>query len=409
MARAATPPPPKQSAKLTPDEMRAGVTRLERRFSELEQFDVSKVTREYPPEALALQAAIDETLSKIFGQDSLEYDRYRSEVDPGSTISFGGGLQINKVREFLAEGKERTLVLLRQAVRSLEEDLEEQSATPRVRTLSRIDESPRISELRQYEAQLSGILQRFARTRDGPRIAQNDDPVFRQTVRELIDLFNDTLGSNNISPQIAREFNEGTSNFVGTPSYHSVETILGLVRAALTRFTRSPELLNRTTGHEQQSDSIMINRISKEAMASRKIFVVHGHGKREHEVARYLEHLKFKPIILHEQANQGRTVIEKFEAHSDVGFAVVLLTPDDVGRAADAPSDQVKYRARQNVILELGYFIGRLGRDRVCALMEGDVELPSDILGVVWEPLDSGGAWKQRLLQELKAAKYDLP
>lgn len=406
MARAASTPPPKQSAKLTPEQMRAGVSRLQRRISELEQFDVRKITREYPPEAQALQAAIDETLSKIFGHGSLEYDRYRSEVDPGSTISFEGGLSIDKVREFLTAGKERTLVLLRQAVHSLEEDLEEQSPAPRVRTLSRVNESPLVSELREYEARLSGILQRFTRNRDGIHIGENDDAPFRQIVRELIDLFNDTLGSNNISPQIAQEFNEGVSNFVGSPSYHSVETILGLVRAALTRFTRSPQLLNRSARQEQQSDSIMINRISKEAIASRKIFVVHGHGKREHEVARYLEHLKFKPIILHEQANQGRTVIEKFEAHSDVGFAVVLLTPDDVGRAADASADQIKYRARQNVILELGYFLGRLGRDRVCALMEGDIELPSDILGVVWEPLDSGGAWKQRLVQELKAAKY---
>jgi predicted nucleotide-binding protein len=179
------------------------------------------------------------------------------------------------------------------------------------------------------------------------------------------------------------------------------------VRAQLTRFKRNPKLLNLAVQREP-SDSIMINRISNEAMASRKIFVVHGHGKREHEIARYLEHLKFNPIILHEQANQGRTVIEKFESHSDVGFAVVLLTPDDLGRAAEAPADQMKYRARQNVILELGYFIGRLGRDRVCALMEGEVELPSDIVGVLWEPLDSSGAWKQRLVHELKAARYDV-
>src|SRR5258706_1627408 len=84
-------------------------------------------------------------------------------------------------------------------------------------------------------------------------------------------------------------------------------------------------------------------------------------------VARFLEKLDLKPIILHEQPNKGRTIIEKFEAHADVGFAVVLLTPDDVGEAADR-ADKLKHRARQNVVLELGYFIGKLGRGRACDL-----------------------------------------
>jgi hypothetical protein len=115
--------------------------------------------------------------------------------------------------------------------------------------------------------------------------------------------------------------------------------------------------------------------------AARKVFIVHGHdeGARE-SVARFLEQLDFDPIILHEQANQGRTIIEKIEAHGDVGFAVVLLTPDDIGSVQGG--DPLP-RARQNVLLELGYFIGRLGRARVCALKRGDVEVPSDFGGVV--------------------------
>jgi hypothetical protein len=135
-----------------------------------------------------------------------------------------------------------------------------------------------------------------------------------------------------------------------------------------------------------------------------KIFIVHGHGGEPREaVARFLERLGFEPIILHEQANQGKTIIEKFEAHADVGFAVVLLTPDDVGGAAEGKQYR---RARQNVILELGYFIGRLTRARVCAMKAGDLELPSDILGIVWTPFDPG--WKQALAKELQAAEYNI-
>lgn len=139
---------------------------------------------------------------------------------------------------------------------------------------------------------------------------------------------------------------------------------------------------------------------------SRKIFIVHGHddGARE-AVARFLERIGLEVVILHEQANQGRTIIEKVVAHSDVGFAVVLLTPDDEGRAKGG---ELEPRARQNVLLELGYFIGRLGRDKVCALKRGVLEIPSDFAGVVWETMDSNGGWKQRLARELEAAGHSI-
>ena len=139
---------------------------------------------------------------------------------------------------------------------------------------------------------------------------------------------------------------------------------------------------------------------------SRKVFIVHGRedGPRE-AVARFLERLGFEPIILHEQASQGRTLIEKVEAHSDVGFAVVLLTPDDEGNLrGEAPQP----RARQNVLLELGYFIGKLTRRRVCALKVGELEIPSDWRGVIDEPFNSGGGWKQTLARELEAAGYEI-
>ena len=137
---------------------------------------------------------------------------------------------------------------------------------------------------------------------------------------------------------------------------------------------------------------------------SNKIFIVHGHdGEARETVARFLEAIGLEPIILHEQANKGRTIIEKVEANSDVSFAVVLLTPDDEGCSKGGVP---KPRARQNVLLELGYFIGRLGRDRVCALKRGAVEIPSDFAGVVWEPMDAGSGWKQARGRELEAAGH---
>ncbi|HYN15486.1 MAG TPA: nucleotide-binding protein [Terriglobales bacterium] len=148
---------------------------------------------------------------------------------------------------------------------------------------------------------------------------------------------------------------------------------------------------------------------SPDPETSRTVFVVHGHNDAvKQTVARFLEKLDLKPIILHEQANMGRTVIEKFEAHSSVGYAVVLLTPDDVGGLISAPPDKLKPRARQNVILELGYFIGKLGRGRVCALYMGDVELPSDIHGVLFVPYDASDSWQMKLARELKAAGIDV-
>jgi predicted nucleotide-binding protein len=142
---------------------------------------------------------------------------------------------------------------------------------------------------------------------------------------------------------------------------------------------------------------------------SRKVFVVHGHDEEtKSKVARFLDKLGLKPIILHEQPNSGRTIIEKFETYSDdISFAVVLLTPDDVGGVAST-SNELKSRARQNVVLELGYFIGRLGRSRVCALYKGNVELPSDYQGVLYIELDAPGAWQAKLAQEFVQAKLPI-
>ena len=134
----------------------------------------------------------------------------------------------------------------------------------------------------------------------------------------------------------------------------------------------------------------------------------------KHSVARTLEKLKLDSIILYEQPDSGKTIIEKFERDADVGFAVVLLSPDDMGYLRDEAAEDkgvklTKPRARQNVILELGYFIGKLGRSKVMALKKGDdLEVPSDLSGVVYTPFDDHGAWAMKLVNELKAAGYNV-
>ena len=141
---------------------------------------------------------------------------------------------------------------------------------------------------------------------------------------------------------------------------------------------------------------------------TKKVFVVHGHDNEAKEtVARFIERLRLSPVILHEQPNSGRTIIEKFEVFSDVGFAVVLLTPDDIGAPSSQPKN-LKARARQNVILELGYFMGKLSRFRVCALYKQGVEIPSDYQGVLYIELDPAGAWKKKLAQELVEANFSI-
>ena len=140
---------------------------------------------------------------------------------------------------------------------------------------------------------------------------------------------------------------------------------------------------------------------------SKAIFVVHGHdtGIKE-SVARMIDKLGLETIILHEKPNAGRTIIEKLESYSNVGFAVILLSPDDVGRSAR--EKELKARARQNVIAELGFFIGKLGRERVCSLYMDGVEIPSDFDGVLYVLYDNGGNWRFKLVRELKAAGYKI-
>jgi predicted nucleotide-binding protein len=145
--------------------------------------------------------------------------------------------------------------------------------------------------------------------------------------------------------------------------------------------------------------------------ANRNVFLVHGReasGFRE-AAARFLEKLGLNAVILAEQANEGRTLIEKFEDKAlEVGYAVVLLTPEDSAYGLSDQPPTRPNRARQNVILELGYFMARLGRKRVVALLQEGVEVPTDILGIAYIPLDESGAWRTLLARELAAAGFEI-
>ena len=139
----------------------------------------------------------------------------------------------------------------------------------------------------------------------------------------------------------------------------------------------------------------------KPNFSENKVFIVHGHDSGLlHSVARYISSFNIEPIILQEQTGNGQTIIEKLETNSDVNFAIVLLTPDDLGKAVS--EKELKHRARQNVILELGYFLGKLERTNVRALYDGKVELPSDLIGIEYIKIDNSNGWKLKLAKEMK-------
>jgi predicted nucleotide-binding protein len=310
MSRRSTPVKPERPVH-TVEEKRRDIERLSRRIKDLEALDTQSVTvndRSIDPKVTELETAIGDSLGKVFGQGTVEYDRYiaakkldrrpdRALFTRTSELVItpdGERTALAKAREYLTDNKQQAITLLDLAIRQLKEEI--------------------------TDAEPSGEAVRTSKE----DLAEREEP---QPV-------------------------------------------------ALPAPVRS----------------------------STKVFIVHGHaGEPREAVARFLQRIGLEPIILHEQANQGQTVIEKFEAHADVGFAIVLLTPDDTGGTVGG--DQQR-RARQNVVLELGYFIGRLGRGRVCALKAGDLEMPSDILGIVSTSFDAGGAWRQGLAKELQAAKY---
>lgn len=147
--------------------------------------------------------------------------------------------------------------------------------------------------------------------------------------------------------------------------------------------------------------------VSQDVNDNRTVFIVHGHDTGLlNEVDVFLLKLGFNTTVLGSEPNQMRTVIEKFEKHaSQVGFAVILMTPDDIGYAVNAGRDSQQYRSRQNVVLELGFFLDKFGRSRMCLIQRGNIEVPSDLGGVIYTATGEAN-WKEGLRTELRAAGY---
>lgn len=200
--------------------------------------------------------------------------------------------------------------------------------------------------------------------------------------------------------QIRAEHQSSSVMFLGGPSYtHQaigqakdvtddfVEGAIGYKKALMTS--------KSTNGATKDSDPT-------------RIFIVHGHDESaQNKAARFVEKLGFEAIILHEKASSGRTIIEKIEHYSNVAFAIVLYTPDDVGNVK-TEAENLNVRARQNVVFEHGYLVGKLGRENVTALVDGSLELPNDISGVVYIRLDEASAWQLQLAKEMKQSGYDI-
>lgn len=186
---------------------------------------------------------------------------------------------------------------------------------------------------------------------------------------------------------------EDFSSILGAPAY----AMSGVLAEITDRFIQGPpggELQGPDTGEV-------------ESPRGANVFVVHGaHVAWREQTARFLEQVlgeDHRTVILHEQTNQGQTILEKLESAGQAArYAVVLLTGDDEGRRQG--DDLLEPRARQNVVLELGYFLGVLGRRNVCVLYETGVELPSDIHGLVYVQLDESNGWQLSLFRELRAA-----
>ncbi len=173
--------------------------------------------------------------------------------------------------------------------------------------------------------------------------------------------------------------------------------------ALLEEIEENPEIILR-----ESAKNNAIQTTQPTVLEGKRVFLIHGRDEGAKEkTARFLEKVGLKPIILHEQPNKGRTIIEKIERNSNVAYAVVLLTADDVGGIGSGKPN-LQPRGRQNVVFEFGFFMGKLKRDRVCALYQKGVEKPSDIDGLVYIPLDKNGAWKMELAKELKSAGFDI-
>lgn len=209
----------------------------------------------------------------------------------------------------------------------------------------------------------------------------------QKSARDLADLENQKIAQSSIimyiSPRDIVRYEEHTKDIT--------TSVFDRVKASLKNKTPEPKTTQQIPAQRE--------------LDLTKIFIVHGQDDLvKTEAARFVERLGFVAVILHEQASSGKTIIEKIESNTNVGFALVLYTPCDIG--SKNGDSELKPRARQNVVFEHGYLIAKLGRQNVCALVKDQIEIPNDISGVVYVPFDKHGAWHIAVAKELRNAGY---
>ncbi len=244
------------------------------------------------------------------------------------------------------------------------------------------------------------------------RTLDKDSQEFQEWLTTVLQIFIRLFGENTEMHKSINRVDFGPANFFNPTSEEFKKGFQGGLDSAEAIIKSAV----RTLSYDLEGDQLESSSSSEQLPTtqsgfdphSKTVFVVHGHddGARE-TVARFIESGGLNAVILHEKPNSGKTLIEKFESNAlTASFAVILLSADDLGSSKkDYETDGVKAlvsRARQNVVFEYGYFVGKLGRDRVCPLLFPDVEKPSDIDGIAYVSYESH--WKNELARELSAA-----
>jgi predicted nucleotide-binding protein len=262
--------------------------------------------------------------------------------------------------------------------------------------------------------QLQSGMERLAKVLDRARqfdplsvTEQYNIPHVEQLSAAIKDALARTFGHDSVEYdryQVAAEFNNGPHNYAFKVAIREVQRSLQRSKDRnIALLEQAFESLKERLAEQEadRSAEVANTDTSMTTLSNTKVFIVHGHDDAAlHALARFVEHLDLEAIVLREQPNAGRTIIEKFVEFADtVGFAIVLLTPDDLVDAT-AATGQVA-RARQNAIFELGYFTGKLGRGKVCLVRKDNVEIPSDLYGVIYIDMDRAEGWKRGLAREM--------
>lgn len=185
------------------------------------------------------------------------------------------------------------------------------------------------------------------------------------------------------------------------------------MKTKISRLENLIKILKKDIELEEENQQSLISNSDNEITENKtldktKVFIVHGHNNEiKQSIARFIEKLGFEAIILHEKTSAGKTIIEKLEHYSNVGFGIVIYSADDLGKKKD--EQDLKSRARQNVVFEHGYLIGKLGRENVCAIVEdSNIEIFADINGIVYITFDKNEGWKLKIGKELKNIGYSI-